>query len=1104
MSSDTEMEGIDTEGIDEEEEVALDNDKALMEEQQEDEEQDQVLATQEARELEEARKERQELMAIEQQRVAQQYGSSKKASTQEKLEYLLAQSEVFGHFLAGSIAAKATTGKRGSKSSRTGKKGRLTEAEEDAQLLKAAQSNRHTIRLNQQPSILASHCKMHPYQLEGLNWMIKLHDNGINGILADGTFTNYSFFPYPSCFSLGYICVAEMGLGKTLQTISLLAYLREARGNKGPHLVVVPKSVVGNWINEFRKWCPVIKAIKMGGTKEERNHVVKNYLSDSTRKFDVLVTSYEGLLKEKGKFAKIPWKYLIIDEAHRIKNENSSLSKAVRIMSTEFRLLITGTPLQNNLRELWALLNFLMPEIFGDAEQFDEWFSLSDEKAKDNVIKKLHTVLRPFMLRRVKKDVATALPPKKETKLYVGLTSMQQDWYVKCLQKDAHELNKLGGPDRNRLLNVLMQLRKVCNHPYLFDGAEAGPPFVDGPHLWENSAKMQLLQKLLPKLKERDSRVLIFCQMTRVLDILEDYMNLVGHGYCRIDGNTDGEKRDSQITEFNQEGSTKFAFLLSTRAGGLGINLATADVVILFDSDWNPQVDLQAMDRAHRIGQKKPVQVFRFICEGTVEEKIIERAERKLFLDAAVIQQGRLAEQNQSLEKGELMKMVQFGANEILRGKGGTYSDEDIDALIARGEERTKAMQEKLKTDAQHNLADFSLLAEDDTNVDTFTFGGRNYRDGEKSSGTFLNLPQRQRKRLYDQATILGQIGNKVEKEEVKKRKRGLALHDFQLFDMQKLNAILEKERKIEEEKDRRVESIRNLRASASGAPRKSEGVAPGQSQEELLQQAETYEASLASYQLSEDDEKLKSELLAEGFPDWTPRNFRAFCSALESYGRYDFESISRDVMNETGKTLQEVQRYYIAFWSNYQRINDWSKIIEKIEKAENHTVRLRRIRDAIQEKVERHLEDTFAGKYSNPSEVPPLHDLLRYSWPKMKINYFGNRGRGFTDEEDAFLVAMMYRHGYGSAERIRMEIRRTWQFRFDWYFKSRSAAEIQKRCDTLVRMIDRENEELEQKEETELKTQAESNGNLVLSTPKAAKSKLETVLEEEPDVEVN
>jgi SWI/SNF-related matrix-associated actin-dependent regulator of chromatin subfamily A member 5 len=241
-----------------------------------------------------------------------------------------------------------------------------------------------------------------------------------------------------------------------LQTISLLAYLREGRGVRGPHLVIVPKSVVGNWMREFKKWCPCIRTIRMGGTREEREKIVKEgYLQPDQEtgkfRFDALVTSYEGVLKEKNKFSKVPWHYLIIDEAHRIKNEKSSLSLAVREMNPKFRLLITGTPLQNNLRELWALLNFLLPEVFGDAEQFDEWFSLSDETGKENVIKKLHTVLRPFMLRRVKKDVAKDLPPKKETKLYVGLTDLQREWYVNCLQKDAHELNKLGGPEKSRL-----------------------------------------------------------------------------------------------------------------------------------------------------------------------------------------------------------------------------------------------------------------------------------------------------------------------------------------------------------------------------------------------------------------------------------------------------------------------------------------------------------------------------------------------------------------------------------------------------------------------------------------------------------------------------
>mmetsp|Transcript_41985 Transcript_41985/g.48502 ORF Transcript_41985/g.48502 Transcript_41985/m.48502 type:complete len:1161 (+) Transcript_41985:146-3628(+) len=1024
------------------------------------EEVSQKLATEDQDELEAAHRERMELMVVEQKIATSTDGDT--ASVEEKLQFLLAQSDVFAHFLAGTVASAGKKRGGGKKKGSRGKKNRMTEAEEDAQLLKTAESKRSVIRLDKQPSILADHCKMHNYQLEGLNWLIKLHCNGLNGILAD-----------------------EMGLGKTLETISFLAYLREGRGVRGPHIVIVPKSVVGNWIREFKKWCPSIRAIRMGGTKDERIQFQKEHLPvdkvTGKHNWDVLVTSYEGMLKECSKLGKINWKYLIIDEAHRIKNENSSLSKAVRKINTGHRLLITGTPLQNNLRELWALLNFLMPEIFGDAEQFDAWFSLTDEAGKENVIKKLHTVLRPFMLRRVKKDVAKSLPPKKETKLYIGLSKMQQEWYVSVLRKDSYELNKLGGPDKSRLHNVLMQLRKVCNHPYLFDGAETGPPYSDGPHLWENSGKMMLLNKLLKKLKEKGSRVLIFCQMTRVLDILEDYCRFIGHQYCRIDGNTTGEMRDSQMDVFNAEGSSKFLFLLSTRAGGLGINLATADIVVLYDSDWNPQVDLQAMDRAHRIGQKKPVQVFRFITEGTVEEKIIERADRKLFLDAAVIQQGRLAEQNSALDKGDLMKMVRFGADQILSGKGGTYSDEDIDALIAKGEEKTNEIQAKLQTDAKHNLADFQLLADTDGGKDTFSFDGKNYRGGSAQTvGNFINLPQRHRKRNYDVNEYFRDAmntggptgGMKAHAADAasKKRKKGPAFHDFQLFNRERLNAIAEKERQLAAQKEDQIKMIGvyHARAKQSATAAFTEAT-PGQSREELLKRAVQMEKELGSIKLSAIEQGEKKRLRDEGFPDWNRKDFKSFCTALERHGRYDFSSVAQDVQNETGKDHKEIMRYFVSFWTHYKRIQDYNKILEKIHKGERKILRLRQIRDAIQEKIERHLEDFFGSQFADieDGKLPSINELIEHSWSKMKINYgTGTKGRAYQEEEDAFLVAMMYRYGYGAAERIRMSIRRAWQFRFDWFFKSRSALEIQKRCDVIVKIIEKENEDIKKAQE--------------------------------------
>ncbi|ONM32105.1 ISWI chromatin-remodeling complex ATPase CHR11 [Zea mays] len=589
-----------------------------------------------------------------------------------RLKYLLQQTEIFAHFAKGSQSnEKKPRGRYGAEESLGGRHAsKMTEEEEDEEYLKEeedALAGAGGTRLVSQPSCIKG--KMRDYQLAGLNWLIRLYENGINGILAD-----------------------EMGLGKTLQTISLLGYLHEFRGIAGPHMVVAPKSTLGNWMKEIQRFCPILRAVKFLGNPEERNHIRDNLLQPG--KFDVCVTSFEMAIKEKSALRRFSWRYIIIDEAHRIKNENSLLSKTMRIYNTNYRLLITGTPLQNNLHELWALLNFLLPEIFSSAETFDEWFQISGENDQQEVVQQLHKVLRPFLLRRLKSDVEKGLPPKKETILKVGMSQMQKQYYRALLQKDLEVIN--AGGERKRLLNIAMQLRKCCNHPYLFQGAEPGPPYTTGEHLIENAGKMVLLDKLLPKLKERDSRVLIFSQMTRLLDILEDYLMYRGYQYCRIDGNTGGEDRDASIEAFNSPGSEKFVFLLSTRAGGLGINLATADVVVLYDSDWNPQADLQAQDRAHRIGQKKEVQVFRFCTEYTIEEKVIERAYKKLALDALVIQQGRLAEQK-TVNKDDLLQMVRFGAEMVFSSKDSTITDEDIDRIIAKGEETTAELDAKMK-----------------------------------------------------------------------------------------------------------------------------------------------------------------------------------------------------------------------------------------------------------------------------------------------------------------------------------------------------------------------------------------------------------------------
>ncbi|OUM67947.1 hypothetical protein PIROE2DRAFT_25646, partial [Piromyces sp. E2] len=441
------------------------------------------------------------------------------------------------------------------------KRRRKSEKEEDEEILREEKKHQKTVILTESPSYIKNG-KLREYQLQGLNWLISLYNNGINGILAD-----------------------EMGLGKTLQTISFLGFLKFHKNNKGPHLVIVPKSTLHNWVSEFNKWIPEFNVFMFHGNKEERAKLVKNKLLSID--FEVCVTSYEICLLEKAQFRKLSWRYIIIDEAHRIKNENSALSQIVREFNCRNRLLLTGTPLQNNLHELWALLNFLLPDVFNKSEDFDSWFELQG-KDQDKVVQQLHKILSPFLLRRIKVDVEKSLLPKKKINLYVGMSSMQRMWYRKILEKDIDAVNGAGGKRENktRLLNIVMQLKKCCNHPYLFDGAEPGPPYTTDQHLVDNSGKMAILDKLLVHLKANGSRVLLFSQMSRMLDILEDYCLWKGYDYCRIDGQTSHDDRIQSIDEFNKPNSSKFIFLLTTRAGGLGINLATADIVIMYDSDW--------------------------------------------------------------------------------------------------------------------------------------------------------------------------------------------------------------------------------------------------------------------------------------------------------------------------------------------------------------------------------------------------------------------------------------------------------------------------------------------------------------------------------------
>jgi len=407
-------------------------------------------------------------------------------------------------------------------------------------------------------------------------------------------------------------------LGKTIQAISLLAYLMEYKNNLGPYLVVVPLSTLSNWQNEFIKWCPSARLVCYKGTPGIRKDIYKEQVSKGH--FNVLLTTYEYIIKDKKYLRKIDWTYVIVDEGHRMKNAQSKFAVTLGThYNTEYRILLTGTPLMNQLSELWALLNFLLPSVFNSVESFDAWFSkpfaqfgangaaqnaekeaeadmLSNEE-RMLIIHRLHELLRPFMLRRVKSEVLDQLPEKVEKVLRCELSSWQKELY-KQISVKAVESNGLlndafvGQPTApaRGLNNIVMQLRKVCNHPMLFsqEGYQINETII------RSSAKVALLDQMLHKLKAAGHRVLIFTQMTAVMTILEDYFAIRGYLSLRLDGSTTAEEREKRMYKFNAPDSPYFIFLLSTRAGGLGLNLTSADTVVIFDSDWNPMMDLQA------------------------------------------------------------------------------------------------------------------------------------------------------------------------------------------------------------------------------------------------------------------------------------------------------------------------------------------------------------------------------------------------------------------------------------------------------------------------------------------------------------------------------
>ncbi|GBG24435.1 Chromodomain-helicase-DNA-binding protein, putative [Hondaea fermentalgiana] len=543
--------------------------------------------------------------------------------------------------------------------------------------------------------------KLRSYQLEGLNWLAFNYANKRGSLLAD-----------------------EMGLGKTCQTVSFVRHLK-LHGNppNRPSLVVAPLSTLGHWRNEFERWTDLNCVVYHDGGNRRitgqqaraliREHEFYYWRKNSKTgqakvvpglyKFDVMVTSYEALSADGAEFADIKWAGVIVDEGHRLKSKKSKLAQTfAEYIRADVRVILTGTPLQNNVGELWALLNFIEPREFPDKADFLEHFG---DMQNAEQVQALQARVKPFMLRRLKEHVEKDIPAKEETVIDVELTTLQKKYYRAIFERNREFLG--GGPGvvtssrgvSPQLISIEMELRKCCNHPFLISGVEQREALTTDVkydseewlvHMINASGKMVLLDKLLAKLRKEGRKVLIFSQFKMMLDIISDYCAHPRRAYPveRIDGNVSGNARQKAIDRFCDPVAKSFVFLLSTRAGGVGINLTAADTVIIFDSDWNPQNDLQAMARCHRIGQKKSVNVYRFVTRLTYEAHLFDRAAKKLGLEQAVLGRQGSSAVAEPASKEEIEELLKYGAYRLLEDdeeaakKQKAYSEANIDDLL--------------------------------------------------------------------------------------------------------------------------------------------------------------------------------------------------------------------------------------------------------------------------------------------------------------------------------------------------------------------------------------------------------------------------------------
>ncbi|TGJ84024.1 hypothetical protein E0Z10_g4723 [Xylaria hypoxylon] len=511
--------------------------------------------------------------------------------------------------------------------------------------------------------------KLMEYQIEGVNFLLYNFHQQQNVILAD-----------------------EMGLGKTVQIVAFISALTHSKPGCWPFLVVVPNSTCPNWRRELKQWAPDLRVVTYHGGRVAQDLAYRHELYPdgvkSGMKAHVVIMSYEAAANVNSIFYGVKWVGLIVDEGQRLKNDETTLYKSLQDMKIPCRILLTGTPLQNNKRELFNLLQFLDRK--RNAEELDAKYA---ELTKDN-LPELHSLIRPYFLRRTKAQVLKFLPAMAQIILPVTMTLVQEKLSKSIMARNPDLIraiisrSKVKAGERKSMSNILSDLRQCLCHPFCFN-SEIEDKTVDMVQMHRNlveaSPKLLLFELMLPKLKERGHRVLIFSQYLHSLTILEDFLTGLDMSHARIDGSLSALEKQKRIDAFNAPNSPLFAMLLSTRAGGVGINLATADTVIIYDPDFNPHQDLQALSRAHRIGQKRKVLCFQLMTKNTVEEKIMQMGRKKMALDHALIESMDAKEEVSE----DLESILKHGAAALFSDESKDkiiYDDASVDKLLDRSQ----------------------------------------------------------------------------------------------------------------------------------------------------------------------------------------------------------------------------------------------------------------------------------------------------------------------------------------------------------------------------------------------------------------------------------